>query len=265
MKTKRFSIISTFFVFLSGVLTVPLFAAEEEAAKASGAVVQSGVVGQTGIIQSVFDSVKISLTKLGAYLPKLGGLTLILIAGALVGLIAAVLVKKFLKIIRVEKLVQKLKISEILKNGGIKLPFSELIAEIVFFLIIIGTLIAALEFYGVATTPLMDKILSYIPNVVTAVFVLVLGGFLSVFVSGVITLVGENVRIAQSATLGHIAKYAIIIFVGLIALKELGLGVILTDNSSNIILGGLVLAFAVAFGLGAKEKAGNFLSNVFKK
>ncbi|MFH1395338.1 MAG: hypothetical protein ABIH09_04195 [Candidatus Omnitrophota bacterium] len=256
MKTKRFSVVSTLFVFLSGVLTVPLFAAEEKASEAAG---------QTGIIQSVFDSIKTSLTQLSGYLPKLGGLALILIIGALAAVIVTVLIQKLFTIIRLEKLAQKLKIPKILKKGGIELSLSKLIGEIIFFLVVICTLIAALEFYGLATPLIMSQILSYVPHVVTAVFILILGGFLAIFISGVIAIIGENVRIAQSATLGRIAKYAILIFAGLNALKELGLGVILTDSSNDIILGGLVLAFAVAFGFGAKEKAGNFLSNVFKK
>jgi len=256
----KYGVISVLLFFLSSAMsTFSVFAAEPSVAPV-------GVPGaQSTVIQSVFDAVKVSLTQLSGYLPKLGGLALILIIGAVVAAIVTLLVEKIFAVIRLEKLAQKLKIPKVLENGGIKLSFSKLIGEIVFFLIIICTLIAALEYYGLATSPIVSQILSYIPHVVTAVFILILGGFLAVFISGVIALVGENVRIAQSATLGHIAKYAIIIFAALAALKELGLGVILTDNSNNIILGGLVLAFAVAFGLGAKEKAGNFLSNVFKK
>ena len=78
-------------------------------------------------------------------------------------------------------------------------------------------------------------------------------------------MVGGNVKLAQADTLGNIAKYAIIVVVGLIALKELGLGVILTNKAGDIILGGLVLALALAFGLGAKEKAGKFLNRIFMK
>jgi len=72
-------------------------------------------------------------------------------------------------------------------------------------------------------------------------------------------------KIAQSETLGNIARYAIIIACALIALKELGLGVILTDKSKDIVFAGIVLAAALGFGLGLKEKAGDFLSKIFKK
>ncbi len=214
---------------------------------------------------TVLDPFKLSFLKLGEYLPKLVGLLLILVVGCLIAVGIAALVARFLKIIQLEKGCKKIKIPEILKKGGIGLSLSELITEIVFFLIIIVTLITALEFYGLVTTVFVAQILSYIPHVIAAVFILILGILSAIFISGIITLVGGNVKIAQSDTLGNIAKYAIIIIAGLIALRELGLGVILTDKSNDIIFAGLVLGLALAFGLGAKERAGKFLGKLFKE
>lgn len=116
-----------------------------------------------------------------------------------------------------------------------------------------------------ATSTFTGQILAYLPQVVAAVFILVLGILLSLLISGIITLVGGNVKIAQSALLGNIAKYAIIVVSGLIALRELGAGIILTDKSKDIILAGLVLVLALSFGLGAKEKAEKFLGKIFKE
>ena len=206
-----------------------------------------------------------TLTQVGGYLPKLGGLLLILIIGSLVAVGAAALVAVILKLIQLEKGAKKINIPEILKKGGIGLSLSELIAGIIFFLIIIATLITALEFYGVGTSILMSSILTYVPQVISAVFVLILGILVAIFISGIIKLVGGNTKIAQVQTLGNIAKYAVIIVAALIALKELGLGVILTDKSKDIILAGLVLGLALSFGLAGKEKAGKFLSGLFKE
>ena len=208
---------------------------------------------------------KLSTAQVSGYLPKLGGLLLILVVGSLIALGIAGLVGLLLETIQLEKGAKKINIPEILKKGGIGLSLSDLITEIIFFVIIVATLITALEYYGVATATFTGQILAYIPQAVAAVFILVLGIFLSLLISGIITLVGGNVKIAQSAILGNIAKYAIIVVSGLIALKELGAGIILTDKSKDIIFAGLVLILALSFGLGAKEKAEKFLDTVFKK
>ena len=247
---------------LMSILGIPAFAVEKEAV-AIQAVEKEAVAIQRGDFQlSVLEPVKSSFIKLGGYVSELSGVLLILIIGAVIAIGFAVLVEWLLELIQFEEEgVKKTKIPEILKKGGIGLSLSELITEIVFFLIIIVTFITALEFYGLGTSAITTPILSYIPHVIASVFILILGILLAAFVSGIITLVGGNVEIAQSDLLGNIAKYVIIIAAGLIALKELGLGVILTDRSKDIILAGLVLALA----LGTKDKVGEFLNKVFKK
>lgn len=253
---KKVGVVGMLLFFLISAVVIPAFAQEKgEAAAAQGAGFQMGVLAP----------LKASLVRLGAYMPKLGGLLLILVVGALIAVGIANLVEQLLIFLRLEKGAKKIKIPEVLKAGGIGLSLSELITEIIFFLIIIVTLITALEFYGLATSPLIGQILSYIPHVIAAAFILILGILLAIFISGIITLVGGNVKIAQSETLGNIAKYAIIVLAGLLALRELGLGVVLTAQSKDIIFGGLVLGFALAFGLGAKDKAGKFLNGTFKK
>ena len=240
-------------VLLMSILALPVFAAEQTAA-----------VPKTGI-QSILEPAKLSTAQVSAYLPKLGVLLLILIIGALVALGVVALVSAILKLIRLEKGAKKINVPEILKKGGIGLSLSELITGIIFFIIIIATLITALEFYGVGTAVLTSSILAYIPQAIAAVFILILGILVAILISGIIKLVGGNVKIAQSDTLGNVAKYAIIIFSTVIALKELGLGIILTDKSKDIIFAGVILSLALGFGLGLKDKANKFLDNVFKK
>lgn len=252
---KKVAVVGLLLFFLLSAVAIPVFAAKKEAE----------VVQQPGFQASVLVPVKASLAKLSGYLPKVGGLLLILVAGSLIAVGIAALAEWFLKGIRLEKMAKRIGIPEILKKGGIGLSLTGLITEIIFFLLIIVTLITALEYYGLATNPFTSQILSYIPHVVAAVFILILGILLAIFISGIITLVGGNVRIAQARTLGNIAKYAIIIVAGLLALRELGFWVILTDRSNDIILGGLVLAFAIAFGAGARDRAGKFLDGIFRR
>lgn len=246
---KKAGIVAGIFSFVTAIFVVPSLAAGEK----------------VGEVSTIVELVRVSLMKVGVCLPKLGMLLLILVIGALIAVGIANLIKKLLGIARLETAAKKIKIPEILKKGGIGLTLNEIIVDIIFFLIIIVTLITALEYYGLGTEAVTSQILSYVSNVIAAVFILILGIFLSLFISAIIKLVGGNVRITQSDALGNIAKYAIIIVAGLIALKELGLGVILTDKAKDIILGGLVLSLALAFGLGAKDKAGDFLNKVFKK
>ena len=200
---RKIGVVSVLLFFLLGAIAISAFAAKE-----------TGAAEETGLGMSVLSPARASLAKLNAYLPKLGGLLLILVAGSLIAVGIAALAGWLLGLIRLEKTAKKLGIPAVLRQGGIGLSLSALITEIIFFLIIIVTLITALEFYGLTTDPFTAQILSYIPHVIAAVFILILGILLAIFISGIITLVGGNVRIAQARSLGNIAKYAIIISAG---------------------------------------------------
>lgn len=245
-------------LILVSMAVLPVLAAAQQAVE------QQPIVQKTGI-QSLWEPAKLSSAQLTGYLPKFGGLLLILVVGSLIALGAAGLVDGFLKLIQLEKGAKRMKIPEIFKKGNIGLSLSDLITELIFFLVIIATLITALEFYGVSSGSLTEQILSYIPHVITAVFILVLGILLALFISGIITLVGGNVRIAQSLLLGNTAKYAIIVVSVLMALRELGLGIIVTEKSRDIILAGLVLALALAFGLAGRGKAEKYFNKILKE
>lgn len=255
---KKISTLRILLFTLIGLLVI-------SAAYIAGSQKQLVPIQGTVIPLTTLEPAKAALLRLGGYLPKLGSLFLILVVGVLVAVGVAALVNWFLKVIRLDTGAQKIGIPGIFKKGNIGLSLKELLTEIVFFLIIIGTLITALEFYGLTTTPIISRFLSYLPQVMAAIFVLILGILLAVFSAGIVTLVAGNVKIAQAKTLGNIAKYAISVVAGLLALNILGLGVILTDKSKDIILGGLVFGLAIAFGLGLQDKVGEILDKVFKK
>jgi len=253
---KKKGIISILLLVLMAVWVLPLFAAEQPL---------QTVPQKTAGIKGILQPTTTSLTQVSAYLPKLVVLLLILVIGALVAVGIAALVRFILEAVKLEKGLKKIKVPDILKKGGIELSFSDLITEIIFFILIIATLITALEYYGVGTAGLSSQILAYIPQVVAAIFILILGILVAIFIAGVIKLAGGNMKIAQSDTLGNIAKYAVIVVSSLLALRELGIAVLLTDRSKDIVFAGIILALALGFGLGAKEKAGKFLDGVFKK
>ena len=58
-----------------------------------------------------------------------------------------------------------------------------------------------------------------------------------------------------------VSRWAIIIFAGTISLRELGIGTLLVTTTFNIILGGVCLALALAFGLGGRDAAARYIED----
>ena len=125
------------------------------------------------------------------------------------------------------------------------------------------TLIAALDALGLPiVSDILDDIFLYIPNVVAAVLVLSLGILLGNLLSDVVRTAASNAGLANSEGLGKTAFYAIMLFSGAIALVQLGIGEQLVAAVFVIAFGALALALALAFGLGGREAAAEYLKKI---
>jgi hypothetical protein len=89
--------------------------------------------------------------------------------------------------------------------------------------------------------------------------------FLASFVSGIVQIAAGNAKLPKPELLAGISRWAIIIFALTIALAQLGIGTLLVTTTFNIILGGIVLALALAFGLGGKDAAARYLEELKEK
>jgi len=185
---------------------------------------------------------------------------LVFVVGWLVAKLIMVLITKMLKAMRIDSIAEETKIAEFLRKGGIRYTLSELFGVIIYWVIILGVLISALDLMAlVGVSNLLDKILLYLPNVIGAIIILILGIFIASFVATIIRAISANVGVNQANMLSKIAQIAIIIFTVIIALDELKIGAAIV-SAMNIILGTIGLALGLAFGLGSKDVAGKLIS-----
>ena len=186
-----------------------------------------------------------------------------------VGWLVAKLIKaalvKVLKTLRIDSISEQAKIEEFLSKGEIKHTLSEIIGIIIYWIIIVGVLISSLNILALTgVSDLLDRILRYLPNVLGAMVVLILGALVSALVASIVRTAAANVGFGQANLLSKVAQVAIIVFAILIALDALNIARILL-SAMNIILGSIGLAVALAFGLGCKDIAADFVSSLIEK
>ena len=209
----------------------------------------------------VVEPVTEMLTKLIGYLPTLIGALIILTVGWLVAKTLRRMVKRGLETIHFNKLADKAGISEILNKGGLKTSANEVVSSLVYWLAIIMVLVMVVNALGLPqASNVLESLFAYIPNVIGALFVLVMGMFLANFVSGIIRTAAGNASLPRPEMLAVVSRWAIIIFAGTISLRELGIATLLVTTTFNIILGGVCLGLALAFGLGGKDAAAKYLN-----
>ena len=214
----------------------------------------------------VLESVKTILNQMSAFLPKLIGALVILIVGWIIAKVVRALAVKGLKLIRLDVLVEKSGIDEFLKQGGLQLTMQGLLAGLLYWLIMLIVFLATANSLGLqVASDLFSKIVLYIPNVIVAVLVLIVGTFFAKLVRGVLLTYLNNVGIEGAATVSTLAQYAIIVFVTFTALEQLAVGRELIVSAFELAFGAVCLALALAFGLGGRDWAASIFENLRKK
>lgn len=214
----------------------------------------------------VTDPVREMLTKIMAYLPVLLGALVILIVGWLVAKAIKRIVEWLLTTIRLDMLADKSGISEVLRKGNLKTTFSQIVSGLVYWLIMIMVLVMVVNALGLPkASDILTSLFDYVPKVIGALFVLVVAMFLANFVSGIVRTAAGNANLPSPEMFAGISRWAIIIFAVTISLGELGIGTLLVTTTFNIILGGVCLALALAFGLGGKDTAARYLEELRQK
>ena len=214
----------------------------------------------------VADPVKAMLIKIWSYIPTLAGAILILVAGWLIAKVIESVVVRALKAVRLDAASDKAGISNVLAQGDIKMTLSELIGALVYWLIVLVIIATALNALNLTVAAsLISRLVEYVPNIITAIFVLVLGSLLASFVASIVRTTASNAGIAKAKLLGQITQTVIIIFATIIAIEQLNIATALIALAVNIILASLGIGIALALRIGCRDIAGKFVSDLINK
>jgi hypothetical protein len=210
----------------------------------------------------VVDPVKAMSVKVWSYVPVIAGAILILVIGWLIAKLLEAVIARVLKAIRLDEASDKAGISNILAHGEIKLTLSELIGAIIYWIVILIVLATALQALNLPiAADMIGKLVGYVPNILAAVFILVLGSFLANFIATIVRTSAGNAGIGNARLLGKITHVLIIIFAVIVAIEQLQIASALIVLAVNVVLISIGIGMALAFGLGCKDIAGKFVSD----
>jgi len=196
---------------------------------------------------------------------KVGGIVVILILGWIIAKAIQKGITRVLKGMKLDNIADQLKISDFLSKGNIKYSLSELLGILFYWtlmLIVFITCLNALDLAIVAS--LLDRLVLFIPKVISAIFILILGMFAATFIGKLVQASTASVGIGQSKLLGNLSQVVTVVFSIAIALEQLGIATFVI-GALNIIIGAAALALGLSFGLGCKDIAGKYVGDIVSK
>ncbi len=209
---------------------------------------------------AVLEPGKAFVARVAGFLPSFFGALLILLVGWVVAKFIRLLVFRFLLAVRFDLASEKAGVDEVLIRADIRQSPAELLAVLVQWLVMLIVLMTAVNTLGLSSvSDLLNHILLYIPKVIAAVIALILGLFFANLLSGVIKTAAANAGLGETEALAALARYAIVAFTVAVTLEELGIAAELVRSAFVILFGAVALAAALAFGLGCKDLARDWI------
>ena len=206
------------------------------------------------------------LSQIGAFVAVVLGVLIILLIGWLISKLVRTVVTKALRAIKIDELSDRIELDSILEKGGISYSLSELLGVISYWICLLVTFMVAINAAGLTVAAdLLNKVVLYIPNIVAAMFILVLGMFVAALLRNIVQTTATNAGISQVKLLSKAVEVIVTVFVVLVALEQLRIGIRITELTISIVLGSIGLGLALAFGLGCKDIAGKAASDFVDK
>lgn len=164
-------------------------------------------------VRSIGDTMMLSLQNFFAFLPSLVGAILLLIIGWIAAGLLAKLIEKGLNAVGFERAVHHSGIGQFIERSGSRWTTSKLLAQLVkWFIFLIFVQAAANVLQMPQLTQIMNSIVLFIPNLIVAVAIIVLGSVLAKFVSGLVRASVSEMGVGNPQVLATLTNYAIIGF-----------------------------------------------------
>jgi hypothetical protein len=210
-------------------------------------------------IDMLWEPVRVILVQVGEFFPRVLLAILILIVGWLLAKALRFAAVKALRAINFNVLTEKAGIDGFIRQGGGELDTTQVLGLLIYWLVILAALMIAFNSMGLSyVTDLVGRVLLFVPRVIVAVVILAFGAYLARFVGAAVATYGKGISLPDAMLIGRLAFWAVLIFVVLVALDQLGLGDIIRQ-SFLILLAAIALALALAFGLGGQKRAAEWL------
>jgi len=211
-------------------------------------------------IDLLLDTTREFLHQIAALLPRLALALAIVVTGWLFAKAIRFAVEKALRAVNFNVLTERAGTDHFLQQGGLRGDTTTLFGLFAYWLVIFAALVIAFNGLGLTyITDLLQRVVLFAPKVLVTMLMVVFGSYFARFVGGAVMTYCIEAKIPDAELLGKIAQYLIMTFVIMIALSQVEVGGDIVQRTFLVILAGIVLALALAFGLGGKEWAAALL------
>ncbi len=198
------------------------------------------------------------------FLPNLIVALIILCIGWAIGAIVAKGIAHFMKMIKFDEALKQAGFEGFVRRAGLNLNSGMFVGGIVKYFVIIAFLIASFDVLGLnqVTTFLQQIVVGYLPQLIIAVLILLVGGVVGDVLSRIVSASAKTASLSSANVLATVAKWGVWVFAILVALSQMGIAAGFIQTLFTGFVVAVSLALGLSFGLGGQAAAARTIDKV---
>ncbi len=199
-------------------------------------------------------------------IPAILGALIILLLGWLIAKVISWGIARGLSALKFDALATRFHFDAMLEKAGVRTTPSRLIGRFAYWLLLLLVILTAADTLGwTSLSREISNLLSLLPELFVASIFLIVGLYIAGFVRDVIAGATASLSISSGRLLSAGIYYLLVIVVTLTALDQANIDISIITNNLMLILGAILLAASLSYGLASREALSNILASYFAK
>lgn len=190
------------------------------------------------------------------FIPNLLAMLIIIVGGFIFAWLVKVSLLRIFKVVNFDTWCDKVGLTAIIRKGDIWAKPSDVFGGVLYWLLIIIFLMIGLRALQVKVIDdLTGQFFFYLPRAFSALLILIIGYIITGFLARAVLIAAVNAGYHYAKVLAEAVRLLLIVLILAMALEQLGIAPGVVVAAFSIIFGGIVLALAIAFGVGGIDAA----------
>ncbi len=191
---------------------------------------------------------------------------IIMIIGLIIAKIITKAIKKLLAKVGVDKIGDQLNEIEFISKSNVEIKISSLFSTIIYYFLVALIAVIAADIVNLpALTNIVSELLILIPKILMALVILMIGVLFAEVIRKIVLTALNSIGIPSANLIASFIFYFLVINFALSALKQAEISTEILSQNISIVIGGIVLAFSIGYGLASKSVVANFLGSYYIK
>ncbi|MEM1320906.1 MAG: mechanosensitive ion channel domain-containing protein [Bacteroidota bacterium] len=199
-------------------------------------------------------------------IPSFFNAVLVIILGWIISRVLSRTIGRLLRTVGIDKLGDRLNDIDLVSKSQFTIVPSKFLAKIIYYVLLLLTITAATDILGIEeVSKLVSNIINYIPLMLSALILMIIGLILADFVKGIVYTACKSIGLPSANIIAGFVFWFIFLTGFVSALAQAQINTSFITSNLTVIIGGGVFAFGLGYGLASKDIMANFLASFYSK